>query len=788
MVLKALILILLSCTCYPSYSKTEGWQVYPSYSEAVQVEVAGNFLYCIMRGSGTINSNSGNLVRYDIEDESIKTFDCLSDLSDKEITRISHNRATERLIIIYKSGSIDLLDADDETLNISALKESSISGERVYNVNHIEEIAYICTDNSIIELDAQECVIRETYKTEIPACGIFQLNKNLYIALKDGIYQVEDKSKLIDKGSWKKVVDLDIETIVSFDGNMYAISSASSELHYIMIEDNSVRQVKSGYSFSHIFSSDDKMICFNYGNWFAYFKAGEPTSPRVFNQAHTWVDLDFFDDKIAVADKSGDVCYYVFDEAQSCFISESNNSLISINSPKRDLFNRIQYYKDRLLVAGGINSQTTTYYPVTFMSMDSDGRWTNFDETSAIESNPKISNVNAVALVQNPNNEKQFFGAVWRNGLHEYHMNSRGEVEFKQLFNYTNSPLRSIDVPVEDPWNYCTCTALQYDRNGNLWMANQQTDTIVRIMRPNGKWIALYYPEIVKAEIVFQYLFSSHDINFIVTYQGGKRGFFGFDTSGTLNTTDDDRHLLRNVITNQDGATVMPTHYYCMTEDQDRQIWCGTNEGLFVITDPTDWFESDFYFHQIKRNRDDGSGLADYLLAGVDITCITVDASNRKWIGTQGNGVYLVSHDGQETIHNFTSENSPLLSNNVTSIAINPNDGRVMFGTDAGLCSYAENVTKAEDVLSERNVIAYPNPIRPNTNSIVTIKGLTDGAEVKIINSSGQAVWGTKSIGGSIRWNCCNTNGERVASGVYHVICNTADAGNTVVTRIIVLK
>jgi hypothetical protein len=71
---------------------------------------------------------------------------------------------------------------------------------------------------------------------------------------------------------------------------------------------------------------------------------------------------------------------------------------------------------------------------------------------------------------------------------------------------------------------------------------------------------------------------------------------------------------------------------------------------------------------------------------------------------------------------------------------------------------------------------------------MVTIQGLTDGAEVKIVSSSGQVIWGTKSIGGSVRWNCCNVDGNRVASGVYHVVCNTKDAGQTIVTRIVVLR
>lgn len=110
-------------------------------------------------------------------------------------------------------------------------------------------------------------------------------------------------------------------------------------------------------------------------------------------------------------------------------------------------------------------------------------------------------------MVQDPADANHFYGAVYRNGLHEYRMNEDGEINFVGLYNYENSPLRCIAVNTPRPWNYCTCAALQYDGNGNLWMANQQTDTIVRIMRPNGKWISLYYPEIVESENVFQYLF-----------------------------------------------------------------------------------------------------------------------------------------------------------------------------------------------------------------------------------------------------------------------------------------
>jgi hypothetical protein len=501
--------------------------------------------------------------------------------------------------------------------------------------------------------------------------------------------------------------------------------------------------------------------------------------------------MAFISDDLYVCDKEYGLTTYRFDAEESIFLRVSIASLFTITSPSRDLFYHINFVGNRLLVAGGINTQLASFYPTTFMYMedkDIQSDWVLFDETSPKKEYPDLSHYNAVDLVQDPADDSHFYGAVYRNGLHEYRLSEEGDVKFVNLFNNDNSPLQCIDVKTSTPWNYCTCTALQYDNKGNLWMANQQTDTIVRIIRPNGNWMSLFYPEIAESENVFQYLFSSSGINFMVIYEGNRRGFFGFDTNGTLNLQDDDRHVLRNTVVNQDGTTVMPTQFYCMTEDYDNQIWCGTNEGLFVITSPQDWFNDDFRFHQIKRNRNDGSGYADYLLAGVDITCIAVDASNRKWIGTLNNGVYLLSPDGQETIYHFTKETSPLLSNYIYSIAINPQNGFVMIGTDMGLCSYAEQVTETEEDLLNENVIVYPNPVRPSVDSSVTISGLTDGTEVKILTSSGKNVWMNRSIGGSVRWNCCDMSGKRVSSGVYHVVCNTVDAGKTVVSRIIVIN
>ena len=181
------------------------------------------------------------------------------------------------------------------------------------------------------------------------------------------------------------------------------------------------------------------------------------------------------------------------------------------------------------------------------------------------------------------------------------------------------------------------------------------------------------------------------------------------DYHGTLEDTSDDIHIIRKDITNQDGVQYDPYYFNSFAQDLNKQIWVGTNEGLFVIEDPDEFIQNDdFRFTQIKIARNDGTDYADYLLNGVNISSIAIDAANRKWIGTGADGVYLISEDGQKILQHFTTENSPLISDEIQSIAVNPQTGEVMIGTFLGLVSYMSdaNTPAAELDKSKRACVS----------------------------------------------------------------------------------
>ena len=318
-------------------------------------------------------------------------------------------------------------------------------------------------------------------------------------------------------------------------------------------------------------------------------------------------------------------------------------------------------------------------------------------------------------------------------------------------------------------------------------MASSIMDTVLHVLKPDGKWLNLYYEELADVSLVDKILHHSSGVKLVTSRRIDKRGIFCLDTKGTDRTSDDKTIMHQNIV-NQDGTPYLPTHFYCLCEDLDGSVWVGTSSGLFVIDDVSKVFSPTFQFTQIKVNRNDGSGLADYLLNDVSIACITIDAADRKWIGTQSNGAYLISADGQEMLHHFTTENSPLLSENVQSIAVHPETGEVVFGTDKGICSFISDATTPEQELSKSNVTIFPNPVTPDYNGPVTIRGLVSDTEVKIISTGGQLVWNGTSVGGTCTWNGLANNGRPVASGIYHVVANTPDGGKAIVTRIVIVK
>ena len=97
--------------------------------------------------------------------------------------------------------------------------------------------------------------------------------------------------------------------------------------------------------------------------------------------------------------------------------------------------------------------------------------------------------------------------------------------------------------------------------------------------------------------------------------------------------------------------------------DRNGLLWLSGDQGIAYLPNPARVFTEVVLVKPIFERQ--------FLLRDEYVTCLAVDGGNRKWVGTR-NGLWLFSEIGEELVQRFTAENSPLISDVVLDIAINP--------------------------------------------------------------------------------------------------------------------
>lgn len=453
-------------------------------------------------------------------------------------------------------------------------------------------------------------------------------------------------------------------------------------------------------------------------------------------------------------------------------------STLNPGGPKYNYFGFLKYDNDRLYSCGGGSNNINLPGCVQILK---DGDWTIYQDEGITEKTG-LNYINTNCLDYDPNDISHVFVAS-RCGVYEF----RNE-KFVAFYNDENSPIESFNGT--DKY-YELIYGLKFDKKGNLWMLNSSAPTQSVIeYTSSGEFVSHYVEGLMKYESN-GYKKSNPMLKNISI---DSHGYFWFVNNNWIlpaayrYNIDDNSIIEYSHFVNQDGTIINGMYgVSCTAEDKNGDIWIGTDVGPFVL-EKSQIESSSPVYTQVKVPRNDGSNYADYLLNKVNITAIAIDAGNRKWIGTNGDGVYLISADNMTQIYHFSVENSKLLSNVIQSIAINGKSGEVFFGTDNGLCSFMSDATAINDEMTKDNVWAYPNPVTPDYNGLITVVGLSYNADVKIVSSNGALIAEGRSNGGSFTWDGNDKNGKRVASGVYMVITATEDGKKGTVCKIAIVN
>ena len=325
-------------------------------------------------------------------------------------------------------------------------------------------------------------------------------------------------------------------------------------------------------------------------------------------------------------------------------------------------------------------------------------------------------------------------------------------------------------------------SSMCFDSSGNLWLVSYGSPYIA-MLSASGEWSKYNHSDLLTDKYADccegMFVDSRGLIWFCSTRYEYGRIFCYNPKTDVLKRYDN--------FVNQDGTSYNLNYMRTMAEDKQNNVWLATKLGPFYIS-ASDIVSGNEVMTQHKVPRNDGTNYADYLLTGIDIQSVAVDNANSKWLGTSGSGIYVISSDCNTEQYHFTTDNTPLPSDNITDIKLDKSTGEVFISTDKGLCSYQSYVIDDSGEMTKDNVYAYPNPVTPDFTGMITIVGVTNDAQIKIMTSSGQLVHEGICTGGSYQWNGCDQQGRKVASGVYMVCIATSEGSKGIVTKIGIVR
>ncbi|HAN18297.1 MAG: hypothetical protein A2X13_04645 [Bacteroidetes bacterium GWC2_33_15] len=689
-------------------------------------------------------------------------------LSDVGISSLTYSESYNMLFVGYSNGNIDLIK-DRDIYNISDIKREVINGSK--SINHIliiDEYAFLSCGFGIVVLNITKKEIKDTYfignwGTQVFVNQIAYDGQYIYAATNQGVYKGDyQNSNLVDFNNWILQTGIPnssgvFNTIEIFNTVVFTnyLSDSSNDIVYKY--SNTVwSEFTSDYSrVKKIKQQDSKLLLLANQKLIIYNTDFNPVdSIKTTSYSNPNISDALIDNNVYwLADMGNGLVKY----------SNSGVEYVMFNAPYAAESFAVETSNGKVLVSsGGISQAGGNVYINGMAHLFENQHWQTIFNYS-------VSDI--VVSRFDPENNNHFYSGSWGYGLMEYLDN-----EILNTYNTSNSSLQSI-ITGE---NYVRIGGLAFDTDHNLWITNSEVANIISVKKANGEWRSYNYDDVISNVRVGDIVVTKDNNKWVVL--PGREGLFVFNENQTIDNESDDSYKRISIL--DEYGKLITNDVYSIAEDLDGDIWVGTDQGIVVFFNPGNVFdESGFYAQRIVLTID---GITQYLLKTEVITAIAVDGANRKWIGTNSSGVYLISEDGTEEQNHFTEENSPLLSNRIFDIGIDHESGEVFFATEKGLISYRGTATMGNDEFSD--VYAYPNPVRENYIGDITIRGLVSDVNVKITDISGNLVYETTAEGGQATWNGKNFSGQKVSTGVYLVFCTNNDGSKTHVTKLLVIK
>ncbi|WP_031426992.1 two-component regulator propeller domain-containing protein [Flavimarina sp. Hel_I_48] len=734
---------------------SDSWKGYFSYTSINDITYGNGRVYAAAQNS---------VFSYDATTDELSTLSTIEGLSGETISAIYYSDQASALFVGYASGLFDVVQDNGDVLTVVDIVNKNSIPPNEKQINHFLEnngLLYISTDFGISLYNIERLEFDDSYFIGA-AGGRLHVRQTaisgsfIYAATQEGGLRrasVQDEN-LIDFQNWSPISN----------GNWLGIVSSADRLY--AVDANNTLNVLNGTTFTTLSQYPSRPLRLTSG--------GTGFTVTLTNRVYAYDSTGRETASIALNEQYPGSYSTAFSTQGLLFIGSSESGLLMTSlSAAQDLMQvlpdgplrndpfSIEAIPGELWVVYGDYSNSFNPYPLKrrgFSHLRQESGWENSSYQDARNAN------NMVNITINPENTEEVFLSSFNSGLLEIN-----EGIATQLFDETNSGLSDLPVNPTD----VRINGAAFDSNGNLWMTNTLVENA--LARKSGNDITGFsIKEIVPN---FDEVFYTQ----LVTDRQGNV-YFGSDKAGLIAYNPVNENFAK--LTGEEEANLPSDDIRALALDNSGTLWIGTTAGLRLLFGPAQVFENpEVQTSTIVILEND---IPVELLNEQSIQSIAVDGSNNKWVGTLSNGVFYFSSNGQETLLQFNTSNSPLPSNTISAISIDDESGEVFFATPQGLVSYAGSAVAAADNLEA--VRAFPNPVKPQFTGQVTIDGLTERANVKITDITGNLVYEEVSEGGSIQWDTTAFGKHKVATGVYLVLVTSSDASETKIAKIMIIR
>lgn len=715
------------------------WRTHFNYEQTTLVEVVNDKIFA---------STSNSVVMYDPNSDEISALSKMDGLSDVKISAMSFDEANQRLVLGYQNGNLDLIEGSDIYNNPILLNTNISDDKRILDISFYQSTINLSTGFGVLVVDAETDEVKESYRNlgpngeSIIVHGSAFQGSIMYLATSEGVMYADRNSgdNLQDFNNWERFIDTlsarqSYNSVVFFNDTIYAARDSVivyqvEPNEWLTIPDSIFPNVK----IRKLRESEGNLLMLT-----------EDTTYQIHNVTTINKIATNEEDSLLDMIKRNDEFWFADSEKGLSRLKDGLSERYLLNGPNAGI-TKVKYEGEIAYAFPQLDDQiSNTVSNEKGYSQFVEGLWQN----KTLNADGNFDNISDVTL----NGEDIFFGSFGK-GIFQ----SSNET----IIDDSNSTLMVND---ESTGNVLV-SAVDSDREGNLWATNFSEYPLHR-MDASGEWSRFSIGTTSSKEPVSMQVHSNGTIWMTLGLNSGK-GVLGFNP---------ELEMSRQILTSNSSLTSNQVNEISFT--LDNEIWFATDNGVVyfpfasgVISDPT--------IDVVRPVFEDG-----YLFNNKKVNCLTTDPGNRKWMGTQ-EGVWLFNDNASELIHHFNFFNSPLPSNNVLDIAVDPKSGEVFICTDNGTVSFRSDATAGTTTF--QNVKIFPNPVLPDFIGLVGFDGLARDANIKITTVSGKLVREINAAGSGASWDVADYNGKRVNSGVYLVFSSNTDGSETYVGKIAVIN